>query len=106
MKKSDIVRLTGFQRFSLRIILTAVMFLLCLPSKLPANDSTMDDLKAVEPADPKPGEHTRNRSLMNRLNQKGVRPQDKPIPIEQLNADEQAIIMHRYPELINEVSDK
>jgi hypothetical protein len=63
-------------------------------------DFTRYDLKAVEPADPKPGQHTRNWSLMNRLNQKGIRPQDKPIPIEQLNADEQTIIKRRYPELI------
>jgi hypothetical protein len=37
---------------------------------------------------------------MNRLNQKGTRPQDKPIDIGELNAEEQAIIKHRYPELI------
>lgn len=64
-------------------------------------DFTRYDLKAQEPADPKPGQHTRNWSLLNRLNQKGIRPQDKPIPIGQLNADEQAIIKRRYPELIN-----
>jgi len=64
-------------------------------------DFTRYDLKAQEPADPKPGQHIRNWSLLNRLNQKGIRPQDKPIPIGQLNADEQAIIKHRYPELIN-----
>jgi hypothetical protein len=68
-------------------------------------DFTRYDLKAVEPDDPKPGEHSRNWSLMNRLNQKGTRPQDKPILIEQLNADEQAMIMRRYPELLNEVSN-
>lgn len=68
-------------------------------------DFTRYDLKAAEPADPKPGQHTRNWSLMNRLNQKGVRPQDKPIPIGQLNADEQAIIKRRYPELIHDVSN-
>lgn len=63
-------------------------------------DFTRYDLKAEEPADPKPGQHTRNWSLMNRLNQKGIRPQDKPISIEQLNAEEKAIIKSRYPELI------
>jgi len=36
---------------------------------------------------------------MNRLNQKGTRPQDKPIEMKQLNADEQKIIKRRYPEL-------
>ncbi len=69
-------------------------------------DFTRYDLKAAEPANPKPGQHTRNWSLMNRLNQKGVRPQDKPISIEQLNAGEQAMIKRRYPELIKDASEK
>ncbi|GEM_PF-29808 len=64
-------------------------------------DFTRYDLKAQEPTDPKPSQHIRNWSLLNRLNQKAVRPQDKPISIGQLNADEQAIIKDRYPELIN-----
>jgi len=63
-------------------------------------DFTRYDLKAVEPADPMPNEPTRNWSLMNRLNQKGVRLQDKPIYIDQLNNEELAIINRRYPELI------
>ena len=63
-------------------------------------DFTRYDLKAQEPADPTPGQHTRNWSLFNRLNQKGVRPQDKPIAIGQLNADERTVIKRRYPELI------
>jgi hypothetical protein len=69
-------------------------------------DFTRYDLKAHEPADPKPGQHTRNWSLINRLNQKEIRPQDKPISIGQLNADEQAIIKRRYPELIKDASEK
>ena len=63
-------------------------------------DFTRYDLAAQEPADPALGQHTRNWSLMNRLNQKGVRTQDKPISIGQLSAAEQAIIQRRYPELI------
>ena len=63
-------------------------------------DFTRYDLKAEEPADPQAGESTRNWSLMNRLNQKGTRPQDKPIDIGELNTEEQAIIECRYPELI------
>jgi hypothetical protein len=63
-------------------------------------DFTRYDLKAHEPDDPKPGQNTRNWSLMNRLNQKGIRPQDKPIDIGQLKPDEQAIIELRYPELL------
>ena len=67
-------------------------------------DFTRYDLPAHEPADPEPGQHTRNWSLMNRLNQKGIRPQDTPISIEELNAEEQALIKRRYPELLNDVS--
>ena len=63
-------------------------------------DFTRYDLKAQEPADPKSGKPTRNWSLMNRLNQKGVRPQDKPISIEQLSLDELALIEQWYPDLI------
>jgi len=64
-------------------------------------DFTRYDLKAEEPADPEPGQHTRNWSLMNRINQKGVRPEDKPIPIVQLNGGEKALIARRYPELFD-----
>ena len=63
-------------------------------------DFTRYDLKAQEPADPKQGQTIRNWSLMNRLNQKGTRPQDKPIDINELNAEEKAIVKRRYPELI------
>ncbi len=65
-------------------------------------DFTRYDLTAQEPADPETGQHSRNWSLMNRLNQKGVRPQDVPIDIMELNPDEQAIIKRHYPELIKE----
>lgn len=64
-------------------------------------DFTRYDFKVQEPEDPRPGEPIRNWSLMNRLNQKGVRPQDKPIPIRELNTEEQAIIKRRYPQLID-----
>ncbi len=63
-------------------------------------DFTRYDLKAKEPNDPKPGQNTRNWSLLNRLNQKGTRKQDKPLDIGQLNATEKALIKRRYPELI------
>jgi hypothetical protein len=62
-------------------------------------DFTRYDLTAKEPADPQPGSPIRNWSLLNRLNQKGTRPQDKPMKIDDLNADEKAIIQKRYPEL-------
>lgn len=63
-------------------------------------DFTRYDLPAHEPADPTPGQHARNWSLINRLNQKGIRPQDQPTSINRLNAEEQEIIQRRYPELM------
>jgi hypothetical protein len=62
-------------------------------------DFTRYDLTAKEPADPEPGSHSRNWSLMNRINQKGTRPEDKPIPLRELSAEEQSMIKLRYPEL-------
>ena len=64
-------------------------------------DFTRYDLKAEEPADPEPGGHSRNWSLMNRLNQKGTRPQDVPMDIRELNAEEKALIKKWYPDLIS-----
>jgi hypothetical protein len=61
-------------------------------------DFTRYDLRAREPDDPKPGQFTRNWSLMNRLNQKGIRPQDKPIEFGELTGTEQAMIKKRYAE--------
>ncbi len=63
-------------------------------------DFTRYDLKAQEPADPEPGQHSRNWSLMNRLNQKGVRPQDRPVDINSLSDDEKTLIKKWYPELL------
>lgn len=63
-------------------------------------DFTRYDLKAHEPADPESGEHSRNWSLMNRLNQKGTRPQDNPIDLQELNKNEKALIGRWYPKLI------
>ncbi len=37
---------------------------------------------------------------MNRINQKGIRPQDKPIPIGELNDEEKALIRRHYPDLV------
>ncbi len=63
-------------------------------------DFTRYDIPATEPADPKPGEHTRNWSLMNRLNMKGVRPQDVPMDINNLNEEEKELIGKWYPHLV------
>jgi hypothetical protein len=59
-----------------------------------AIDFTRYDLPAQEPPSPQ-----REWSLMNVLNQKGTRPQDKPIRLSHLSADDQRRIFARYPEL-------
>jgi hypothetical protein len=57
-------------------------------------DFTRYDLKAQEPE-----VLQREWSLMNVLNQKGTRPQDKPVRLGHLTADDQRRIYARYPEL-------
>ena len=57
-------------------------------------DFTRYDLPAHEP-----NTLQREWSLMNVLNQKGTRPQDKPIRLGQLSPDDQHRIYARYPEL-------
>ena len=59
-----------------------------------AIDFTRYDLKADEPHDLR-----REWSLMNVLNQKGVRPQDKPIRMGQLSAEDRRMIYARYPKV-------
>ncbi len=59
-----------------------------------AIDFTRYDLPAEEPR-----KLQREWSLMNVLNQKGLRPQDKPARLNQLNAADQRMIFTRYPEL-------
>ena len=65
-----------------------------------AIDFTRYDLQAQEPSDPPPGRHARNWSLMNRLNMKGVRPQDTPRPLAELTKEDREIIGRRYPQLL------
>ena len=62
-------------------------------------DFTRYDLPAHEPQTLQ-----REWSLMNVLNQKGTRPQDKPVRLGQLSADDQRRIYARYPELASEIS--
>jgi len=59
-------------------------------------DFTRYDLKAQEP-----DRLQREWSLMNVLNQKGTRTQDKPVPLGQLSAEDQQRIFARYPNLRN-----
>ncbi len=62
-------------------------------------DFTRYDLPAKEPGDPEPGKHSRNWSLMNRINQKNSRPQDRPVALSELTAEERALIGRHYPDL-------
>jgi hypothetical protein len=57
-------------------------------------DFTRYDLAAREPTSLQ-----REWSLMNVLNQKGTRPQDKPIGLGQLRGEDRERIFARYPEL-------
>jgi hypothetical protein len=68
-------------------------------------DFTRYDVPAKEPDDPELGKESRNWSLMNRINQKGTRPQDQPISFEDLTSDEQAIIRKHYPKLFKSGSN-
>jgi hypothetical protein len=63
-------------------------------------DFTRYDLPAREPADPTAAKPSRNWSLINRINQKGRRPQDKPVRLGDLPAADLALIGKRYPELL------
>jgi Domain of Unknown Function with PDB structure (DUF3864) len=62
-------------------------------------DFTRNDLPADEPKDPSPEHPVTDWSLMNVINQKGLRPQDKPIPLTALKPEDQAMIKIHYPEL-------
>lgn len=57
-------------------------------------DFTRYDLTAAEPQGLQ-----REWSLMNVLNQKGTRSQDKPVLLRQLPAEDQTMIYARYPEM-------
>jgi hypothetical protein len=57
-------------------------------------DFTRYDLEAREPTG-----LSRNWSLMNRLNQKGTRPQDVPRLPRELDPEDRAMISRRYPDL-------
>ena len=59
-----------------------------------AIDFTRYDLPAREPEGLQ-----REWSLKNVLNQKGMRPQDKPVRLGEFPADDQKLIFARYPEL-------
>lgn len=63
-------------------------------------DLTRYDLPAKEPLDPDPQHPVKNWSLINEINQKGLRPPDKPVLINELSKADQDRIARHYPELI------
>ncbi|MBB5055603.1 hypothetical protein HDF16_000272 [Granulicella aggregans] len=62
-------------------------------------DFTRYDLTAHEPPDPSPERPEKSWDLMNRINQKQLRPQDKPISIAELSLEDRAFIFSNIPEL-------
>jgi hypothetical protein len=60
-------------------------------------DFTRYDRKTEEPQ----SGSTRNWSLMGDINQKQIRPQDKPVDIKYLEKETKAIIRKYYPDLLN-----
>ncbi len=63
-------------------------------------DLTRYDLPAHEPPDATPANPIRNWSLVNRINQKGLRPQDKPLLLQELTVEERRLIGRYYPNLV------
>jgi hypothetical protein len=61
-------------------------------------DFTRYDLSAREPADPDPQHPVRNWSLLNNINQKGLRQQDRPVLFTELPQESQEFIHHALPE--------
>lgn len=62
-------------------------------------DLTRYDLPAQEPPDPSPQHPAKNWSLMNRINQKGLRPQDKPRPLAELDPQDLEFVLATLPQL-------
>jgi hypothetical protein len=62
-------------------------------------DFTRYDLPAHEPQDATPKDPIKDWTLINRINQKELRPQDTPVPIQELREDEKKLIFRYYPDL-------
>lgn len=63
-------------------------------------DFTRYDIPAKEPEDPSPENPILEWSLMNRINQKGLRPQDMPVLLAELSAEDKQLIAKYYPDLL------
>lgn len=58
-------------------------------------DLTRYDIPASEPADATPDSPSRNWSLINRINQKHQRPEDRPVPVSSLTDEEKALVLEQ-----------
>jgi hypothetical protein len=61
-------------------------------------DFTRYDLPAHEPQDPSPQHPVKDWSLMNRINQKCLRPQDRPLLFSELEKEEKEFILNALPQ--------
>ncbi|MBS1665406.1 MAG: DUF3863 domain-containing protein [Bacteroidetes bacterium] len=62
-------------------------------------DFTRYDLAVREPGDATPAKPIKDWSLINRINQKGLRPEDKPVLLRELGEEEKRLIFKYCPEL-------
>jgi hypothetical protein len=68
-------------------------------------DFTRYDLHAQEPGDADPQHPVKNWSLMNRINQKGLRPQDSPRLLSELSGEEKGFICRAVPGLRGRIEE-
>jgi hypothetical protein len=64
-------------------------------------DFTRYDLTAHEPPDPSPEHPEKSWDLMNRINQKQLRPQDTPVLLSEMSLEDRAFIFNTLPVLKN-----
>lgn len=62
-------------------------------------DFTRYDIKMTEPSDPSPEKPVKDWSIINVINQKGLRAQDKPLLPQELPEEYRKMIREAYPDL-------
>jgi hypothetical protein len=74
-------------------------FRLALLKDLNTQETKVIDLTRYDYPTHEPQTLSRNWSLLGTINQKQTRPQDQPVAIKELSAEDQKIIYDKYPEL-------
>lgn len=74
-------------------------FRLALLRSLKSNSEAVIDFTRYDLPAREPSEMTRRWSLLGEINQKQTRPQDKPVPVEQVPESMKKLIVKRYPGL-------